>query len=319
MSALGSNLNITNLKAIAKANEICNRYCIDTISAGMTIAFACECFENGIITTADTGGLELRFGDAPLIIRLLEMIAKREGFGDLLAEGMARLAQRWGVTDQPYYLAVKGQELPMHDPRVKVGVGLGYAISTYGADHMYAAHDTLFIDEQFYSFQQAKPLGISRPMHPTKITTEKVRNYFLLDTAWKMMDALGLCVFGYAPRGVVPVNLMVQCLNAITGWNSSLFELMKSAERSTMIARAFNCLEGFTIKDDRLPKRLFDPKPDGANAGQKIFTENDFQKAIEIFYEVIGCDPETGRPHRGKLIELGLEWVDELLNQRKKV
>jgi aldehyde:ferredoxin oxidoreductase len=317
MAALGSNLNILDLKAIAKGNEVCNRYCIDTISAGMVIAFACECFEKGIITKADTDGIELRFGDADLMIRLLEMVAHREGFGNLLAEGLTRLAHQWKVTDQPFHLAIKGQELPMHDPRVKVGVGIGYAVSTYGADHMYAPHDTLFTDESFYTFQNVKPLGIYNPMHPTKITTEKVRAYTLLDTAWKMLDALGLCVFGYAPRGIVPLDLMVQGLNAITGWNTSLFELMKSGERSTMIARAFNSLEGFSIKDDRLPKRLFDPKPDGPNAGEIIFAEKEFQEAIDLFYQLTGCDPDTGRPHRAKLIELGLEWVNELLNKNR--
>jgi aldehyde:ferredoxin oxidoreductase len=80
-----------------------------------------------------------------------------------------------------------------------------------------------------------------------------------------------------------------------------------------MMARAFNSREGFTIKHDKLPNRLFDPKPDGPNAGKKIFEEKDFKQAIELFYDVTGCDPQTGRPHRGKLIELGLEWVDQLL------
>jgi aldehyde:ferredoxin oxidoreductase len=317
IAALGTNLNILDLKAVAKANEICNRYCMDTISAGLVIAFACECFEKGVITKADTDGLELRFGDPDLVIQLLEMIARREGFGDLLAEGVTRLAHRWKVSDQPYHLAVKGMELPMHDPRVKVGVGISYAACPYGPDHMNAPHDTLFFDEKFNSFQSVKPLGIYKPMHPTQITNEKVRAYALLDNLWKMMDALGLCVFGFAPRGVMSLDLMIQCLNAVTGWNTNLFELMKAAERSTMIARAFNSLEGFTIKDDQLPRRLFDPKPDGPRAGEKIFTEEEFQKGIEMLYDVIGCDPETGRPSRGKLIELGLEWVEELLRERQ--
>jgi len=313
ISALGTNLNILDLKAIAKGNEICNRYCMDTISAGMTIAFACECFEEGIITREDTGGVELRFGDADLMIRLLEMIARREGFGDLLAEGSTRLAKKWGVEDKPFHLSVKGQELPMHDPRVKVSVGMGFAVSSYGADHMTAAHDPFFTDENSFMFKSVKPLGIYKPMHATEITNEKVRSYMRLENLWRMMDALGLCVFGYAPRGVMPLDLMVQCLNAITGWQTSLFELMKSAERGSMIARAFNSREGFSIQDDRLPVRLFDPKPDGPNAGRKIFKQDDFNRAVELFYEMIGCDPQTGRPHRGKLLELGLEWVEELL------
>ncbi len=309
MAALGTNLNILDLKAIAKGNEICSRTCMDTISAGMAIAFSCECFEEGIITKEDTGGLELRLGDPDLMIRLLEMTARREGFGDLLAEGIARLAQKWGVVDKPYNLSIKGQELPMHDPRAKVGVGIGYATCTYGADHMNAPHDPYFVDEKSSSFQSVKPLGIHKAMNPTEITTEKVRTYPILDNFWKMMDALGLCVFGYAPRGAMSLDLMVQCVNAVTGWDADLFELIKAGERGTMMARVFNSREGFTIKDDRLPDRLFDPKPDGPDAGTHVFTKNDFNKAVDMLYDLIDCEPETGQPHRGKLAELGLEWA----------
>ena len=150
MAALGTNLNIVDLKAIAKGNEICNRYCLDTISMGMTIAFACECYENGVIKKSDTGGLELRFGDADLMIKLLEMTARREGFGDLLAEGTGRLAEKWGVKDKPCYLAVKGQELAMHDPRVKVGVGMGYALSYVRSGSHVCGHTMrIFTDEKF--------------------------------------------------------------------------------------------------------------------------------------------------------------------------
>ncbi len=315
ISALGTNLNIVDLKAIAKGNEICNRYCIDTITAGMTIAFACECFQEGVITKEDTGGLQLRFGDADLMIQLLELIARREGFGDVLAEGSARLAKKWGVEDEPFHLAVKGQEISMHDPRVKVGVGIGFAVSTYGADHMTAAHDPMFTDENSSMFKSAKPLGIYKSMPATEITNEKVRGYMQLERLWRMMDALGLCVFGYAPRGVMPLDVMVQSINAVTGWNASLYELMRAAERGSALARSFNSREGFSIKDDRLPKRLFNPKPDGPNSGKKIFEEEDFNNAVALYYEMINCDPETGRPARGKLMELGLDWVEEMLEQ----
>jgi aldehyde:ferredoxin oxidoreductase len=314
IAALGSNLNILDLKAVAKGNEICNRACMDTISAGMTIAFACECFENGVITKEDTGGLELRFGDADLMLDLLEMTARREGFGDLLAEGVARLARQWGVEDQPYVLAVKGQELPMHDPRVKVGVGLGYAVCTYGADHMNAPHDPFFSDVNSFPFKTIKSLGIYNAMAPTAISTEKVKTYIVLENLWRMQDALGLCVFGYAPRGVMTLDQMVQCLNGITGWDTNLYELMSSAERATAIARAFNSREGFTRDHDQLPKRLFDPKPDGPGSGKQIFSEADFSQAVALYYEMSGWDPDSGRPHRGKLLELGLEWVEEILD-----
>jgi aldehyde:ferredoxin oxidoreductase len=318
IAALGTNLKILDLKAIAKGNEICNRYCLDTISAGMTIAFACECFQEKIITRADTGGLELRFGDADLMIRLLEMIARRQGFGDLLAEGSSRLADKWGVSDRPCHLAVKGQEIAMHDPRVKVGVGIGFAVSTYGADHMTAAHDSMFVNEKSFTLNSVKPLGIYHSMHPTEITSEKVRNYKILENFWRTLDALGLCVFGYAPRGVMPVDTMVKCVSAVTGWEVSLFELMRAAERGTMIARAFNSREGFSIKDDKLPRRLFDPRPDGDDAGKQIFKEADFNNAIRLYYEMIGCDLQTGRPDRARLLDLGLDWVAESLESNFK-
>ncbi len=314
IAAIGSNLNIVNLKAIAKGNEVCNRYCMDTISTGMTIAFACECFEQGIISKEDTGGLELRFGDADLMLQLLEMIAKREGFGDQLAEGSARLAKQWGVEDHEGNLTVKSQELALHDPRIKVGVGMGFATSHYGADHMTAAHDSVFADNESFAVKSIKPLGLYGAMHPTETTPKKVRYYAKLENFWRAVDALGLCVFGYAPRGVMSIEAMMQCINAVTGWDASLYELMKAGERGTMIARAFNSREGFSIKDDKLPKRLFEPKPDGPEAGKQIFTLEEFNRTIELYYEMIGCNPQNGRPHRGKLLELDLEWVEEFLN-----
>jgi aldehyde:ferredoxin oxidoreductase len=315
IAALGSNLNILDLKAVAKGNEICNRYCMDTISAGMTIAFACECFEKGIITTAVTGGLVLRFGDPRLMLKLLELTARREGFGDLLAEGAARLAGRWGVADRDFCLSVKGQELPLHDPRIKVGVGLSYALCTYGADHMNAPHDPSFVDPNSFSFKSVNPLGVYRAMPATQISNDKVRSFVILENFWRMLDSLGLCVFGFAPRGVMPLDTMTACIRAATGWNLSLHDLMKAAERSSLLARAFNSREGFSIKDDRLPARLFDPKPNGPNAGARIFSEEEFKAALEKYYAIIGCDPRSNRPSPGKLLEMNLEWVDELLKE----
>ena len=164
-------------------------------------------------------------------------------------------------------------------------------------------------------FKSAKPLGIYKSMPATEITNEKVRGYMQLERLWRMMDALGLCVFGYAPRGVMPLDVMVQSINAVTGWNASLYELMRAAERGSALARSFNSREGFSIKDDRLPKRLFNPKPDGPNSGKKIFEEEDFNNAVALYYEMINCDPATGRPDRGKLLELGLDWVEEMLEK----
>ncbi len=313
IAALGSNLNILDLKAIAKGNEICNRTCMDTISAGMVIAFAYECFEKGIITAADTGGLELRFGDPLLMLKLLEMTARREGFGDLLAEGTARLAARWKVAESDLCLCVKGQELPMHDPRIKVGVGMSYALCTAGANHMNTPHDPSFVDPHSFSFKSVNALGIHRAMPATQISNDKIRSFAILETFWRALDSLGLCVFGFAPRGVMPLDTMVACIRAATGWEVSLHDLMLAAERSSMLARAFNSREGFSIRDDRLPARLFEAKPNGPGAGTRIFSEEAFNAAVENYYAIIGCNPQTGRPSPGKLLELSLEWVEEML------
>jgi aldehyde:ferredoxin oxidoreductase len=314
IAALGSNLNILDLKAIAKGNEICNRYCMDTISAGMVIAFACECFEKGIITAADTDGLELRFGDPLLMLKLLEMTARREGFGDLLAEGTARLAARWRVSEADFCLCVKGQELPMHDPRIKVGVGMSFALCTSGANHMNTPHDPSFVDPHSVAFKSVNALGIHRPMAATQISNDKVRSFVILENFWRVLDSLGLCVFGFAPRGVMPLDTLVACIKAVTGWEVSLHDLMQAAERSSVLARAFNSREGFSVKDDRLPARLFDPKPNGPGAGARIFSEEEFKAAIAKYYAIIGCDAQTGRPSSAKLLEMDLEWVEELLS-----
>jgi aldehyde:ferredoxin oxidoreductase len=309
IAALGTNLNVLDLRAVAKGNEICNRYCMDSISAGMTIAFACECFEKGIITAADTGGIELRFGDPALMLRLLEMTARREGFGELLGEGSARLARRWGVGDAPFCLCVKDQEIALHDPRIKAGVGMSYALCTYGADHMNAPHDPSFVDENSASLKSANPLGIFRGVPATALSSEKVRHFVVLERYWKMLDALGLCVFGFAPRGTMPIDTLVGCIRAVTGWDASLFDLMQSAERGSLLARVFNHREGFDTRDDRLPGRLFEPKTHGPDAGRRIFSPEEFDAALQKYYAVAGCDPQSGAPLPGKLLEAGLERV----------
>jgi len=180
---------------------------------------------------------------------------------------------------------------------------------------MYAAHDTMFSDADSFSFKSTLPLGIYRPMPPTQITSDKIRSYVRLDSLWKMMDALGLCVFGFAPRGTMPLETLVRCIRAVTGWDTDLYELMEAAERGSLLARAFNFREGFTVKDDRLPQRLFEPKPGGPEAGKQVFQQKDFYEAVKLYYEMIGCDPESGRPRRGKLMELGLEEVNDLLGE----
>jgi aldehyde:ferredoxin oxidoreductase len=156
------------------ANELCNRYVMDTISTFATIAFVMECFEQGLIGLKETGGLELRFGNAEAILQAVEQIAHRQGFGNLLAEGSRRAAQAIGGTAMDYAVQVKGQELSMHDPRGKANVGLGFVVSEIGADHLVSIHDTLLQNPDSVSLKGAQALGIRIALPARLLHDEKV-------------------------------------------------------------------------------------------------------------------------------------------------
>ena len=154
VGAFGPNCGIDDLHLIARANELCNKYLLDTISTGATIAFAMECYEHGLIGPEDTDGLELRFGNGEVLLPLIEMIATRTGFGELLAEGSKRAAEKIGGEAHFFAIQVKGQELAMHDPRGKYNVGMGYAISEIGADHLVVAHDPALVKSRISVIQR---------------------------------------------------------------------------------------------------------------------------------------------------------------------
>lgn len=305
IASFGSLCGISDLNAIAYANQICNAYGVDTISAGVTIAFAMELFERGIITEKDTDGIELRPGNAEAMIRMLLKIVNREGFGNILAEGIKKAAEIIGKGAEKFAMHVKGRELPMHEPRSKVGVGLQYALSPIGADHMQVAHDPIYMRER----EDLKALGILKPVDRIDAGPDKVRAVYYLMLWWGLLDCLGICKFTFMPHSagvLTPVHL-VEIVNAVTGWQTSLWELMKASERAFNLARCFNVREGFSAKDDTLPERFFESLEFGARKGQKIDKEK-FYEAIRLFYEMAGWDPE-GRPTKAKLYELGLGWV----------
>ena len=311
IGAFGSNIGVSDLNVIIRANRLCNDAGLDTISAGVTIAFAMECFERGILTLEDTGGLDLRFGNASAALELIPLIARREGLGRLLAEGSRRAAQRLGKGSEAFAVHVKGQEIPMHDPRGKVGVGIGMAVGEHGADHMTAAHDTMFLKRGAYAMEQVAPLGILEPLDAHDLGPAKVRAYRSLELWWEALKALSVCFFTIAPRGLLPIPMTVDAVRGITGWDVTLEELLKTGERASNLARAFNFREGFTKADDALPKRLQESTGDQGHPG--IETE-DLARAVALYYEMKGWDSETGRPGRAKLEELGLGWVAEALD-----
>ena len=302
IAAFGSLCEVSDLNAISYANQLCNAYGMDTISAGCTIAFAMECFENGVLTKDETNHIDLRFGNTEAMVKLVDMIAKREGLGDILAEGVMRASQRIGKGSEKYAMHVKGKEVPMHEPRGKTGLALQYTLSPSGADHMQAAHDPVFQA----NVENIKPLGIIEPVDRLSLGPDKVRLFKYLQLWWNLLDCLCVCKFVIAPHGagVFKINHLVDIVNAVTGWNTSLLELIMASDRSISLAREFNLREGFTKEDDQLPMRFYEPLEFGPRKGARI-SERNLNEAISIYYGMMGWD-RTGKPETVKLQELSL-------------
>lgn len=310
LGSLGSLLLIDDLAAIAKGNELCNRYGLDTISAGVAIGMAMECYENGILTRADTEGVDFKFGNAQAMIQGLGWIAlRRKGLGDILAEGVKSAAAKIGKGAEKYALHIKGQELPMHDPRGKTGQGMSFALSPTGADHIEAPHDTPF-GMPGPMMARIAPLGLLEPVSPLDMGPAKVRNYLYLHFVWSLYNSLGVCNFVAGPVWALPLNQLVEVVKAVTGWETSLWELLKAGERTVTMARVFNLREGFGRKDDTLPDRLFEPLEGGPLKGKGIHRK-EFEEALTLYYEAMGWDAQDGVPAKGKLAELNLSWCRE--------
>jgi len=317
LGAFGSGCLIDDMKVEAKANELCNKYCMDTISCALTIACAMECYENGLLTRDDTDGLDLRFGNAKALLACVEKAAHREGFGDRLAEGSRRLAEGIGGEAIRFAMQVKGQELPSHEPRGKWGVALGYAVSPTGADHLNAAHDPWFeIDADpitaWISLDDIRPLGIVAPVPALSLGPDKVRLFTALQDVWSLINVIDFCLFCMVPEfSRYQLREVVEAVEAVTGWNTSLRELLLWGERGVNLARAFNVREGVGPSDDVLPERLHEPVESGAFEGTAI-PRKEFAEAVALYYQMRGWDKD-GRPTPAKLHALDLGWVVPLL------
>ena len=299
LASLGSNCGVNDLKAICKANELCQRYSIDTISTGVTISFAMECFEHGLLTTEDTGGIDLSFGNAKSMIKMVELIGEKQGLGALLAEGTKRSAEKIGKGAEDFAVHIKGQEVPMHDPRLKRGEALGYAVSPTGADHVHNIHDTFLYPQLPKKYNS---LGVLEPVPVEDFGPKKVRLYKYVGDWRTLNNFLVMCLF--PPWNV---NQKVDIVRSVTGWNTTAFELMKVVERGNTLARIFNIREGFTEKDDWLPSRFFQPKTSGALNKTSVKPE-DLQTAKLLYYEIMGWT-EQGVPKKSKLDELNISWA----------
>jgi aldehyde:ferredoxin oxidoreductase len=285
------------MEAITMAHYLCDDYGLDTISTGATIGFAIECYERGILTKSDTDRLELRFGDADIVIDLISKIAKREGFGDLLAEGTKRMAQKLNKGSERFAMNVKGLELPAYDSRAVQITGLAYAVANRGGDHITAyIQGPTFLDIPFLCIPD------SRIKDPHVADPEEVHVLIDLENVMTALDTLGACKFmGFCVASDEWVELVAHCL----GHKFTYDDLVKLGERAYNLARVFNVREGVTRADDTLPARLLEePLPEGPAAGK---VNENLPAMLDKYYELRGWDKATGKPTPEKLRELGLE------------
>ncbi len=290
---LGSNLLIDDMGAISKANELCNRYGMDTISAGSVIAFAMEAFEKGILTEKDTDGLRINWGDAGVSLQLIEMIAKRQGIGDLFAEGSKRAADAIGKETSRFAIQVKGLDLPGHEPRCFNGLGLAYATSNRGA-----CHTNSFV--YVYMGRTSDPsLGIEKPFD--RLSHEGTgRLVSVVQDFMGLCDSLNICKFTAFGLQAGDVH---RWLNWVTGWDTTLQEFLEIGERNYNLKRLYNVKCGVDRKNDTLPDRILKLNRVGLHSPEKM---PELEKMLDEYYAARGWD-ENGIPRKGKIAKLGLE------------
>jgi aldehyde:ferredoxin oxidoreductase len=313
-STFGNYCAIDNLPAICKANEICNKYGMDTISCGATIAWAFEAFNEGALTLEDTDGLDLTWGNAESMVRLVKKIAKREGFGDLLAKGSERAAKVIGRGTEAYLITFKGQEAPAHMPRVKRTLAIIYATNPFGADHQSHEHDPSIEEDFEYYTDRLAVLGFNEEQEIRSLSDEKIRFAVESQRMYSTMDSLNLCQFVWGPAWqLYGPSDMVELVHAVTGWEDVTFsDLQKVGERRVNMLRAFNAREGFDRSNDVIPEKLFKPLKGGVSDGW-VLDRNEINTAMDKYLEFCGWDVKTGNPTRAKLDELDLGWVADQL------
>jgi aldehyde:ferredoxin oxidoreductase len=298
---LGAMCGVDDLNAITMANYRCNEYGLDTITTGATIAFAMECYQKGILKDDQTGGVPLKFGDADLVVNLVESIAKREGIGNLLAEGTLRMAETLGRGSEHFAMHVKGLELPAYDPRAAKITGLAYVTANRGGDHMngYIQGPT-FIDIPFMIVED------STIRNPLIADPQDARILIDMENALSVLDALGGCKF----MGILlSAGEIVDLVRAATGWDFDLDEFRKCGDRLQTMARAYCAREGLRRDQDILPGRLMsDPLPDGPAQGM-VLDRSSLEKMKDAYYELRGWDLASGVPPPTKLHELDLDYL----------
>jgi aldehyde:ferredoxin oxidoreductase len=315
ISTFGSYCDVDDLAAISYANQLCNDYGVDTISAGATLAFAIECFENGLLTEKDTGGIVLKWGDAEGMVVMLEQMLKREGIGDLLAEGSAHAAVKIGKGAEDFVMAVKKQEAPAHMPHVKRSLGLIYAVNPFGADHQSSEHDPMYAEENQPAYgANLAQLGLTDPQPADVLNREKVNYALTTQYSYSALDTANVCQFVYGPSWTLyNMGDLAEMVGAVTGWDVTIDELQTVGARRLNMLRAFNTREGLTREEDALPRRFFEQPLKGGRSDGVVVDREEWESALDEYYTQAGWDTQTGNPTRETLEGLDLAWVADAI------
>jgi aldehyde:ferredoxin oxidoreductase len=309
-AVFGSYCGVDDLPAISLANKICNEHGLDTIGTGATVAWAMECFEHDLVTEADLG-FRAPFGDAAAMVRLTEMIARREGFGDILANGSRRAADLIGKGHE-FLITVKGAEAPAHMPQAKRTLGIVYAVNPFGADHQSSEHDPM-IEEGGYDIylERLKLLGFDEWMEAGSFGPDKVRFALRTQQFYSFLDTASLCQFVWGPAWTLyGPKETVDFVRAVTGWNDfDVAELMEIGERRLNLLRAFNMREGVDRAADKLPAKFFRPLVGTGPTAGVALDPAEIERALDEYYRLAGWDARTGNPTPETLARLGLEWT----------
>lgn len=304
ISAFTAFLLNDDIDAAVHATYLCNEYGLDTISAGAAIAFAMDCYENGIITREDAG-MEIKWGNMDAAIKLLKDIAERKGFGNILADGVLKASKKLGKGAGELAIHVKGLEGPAHDPRSGKALALTYAGSNIGMSHIHPvegmAYDAYKVDFGLVSYGLKDPNQVDRYEEKGKgIASKILHDYGIIP------DMIGMCKF-YIYAGLTPDDLARE-LSTLTGWNIDGKELLKIGERGYNVQRMFNIREGIRRKDDYLPKRVLSVPEFGKYSTVPECTIKDFDAMLDEYYQARGWDKE-GIPTKEKLKDLELDWI----------
>jgi aldehyde:ferredoxin oxidoreductase len=292
---LGSNCGINRIEDVVYANYLCDNLGLDTISAGNVAAFTMECFQRGLISRADLGGLEPTFGDPEALFHLIRMMASREGLGDTLAEGVKAASKRFGPASERFAMQVKGLEISGYDSRAAQAMGLAYATADIGAHH-----------------NRAWAITYDIKMGRTTYTRDKIEWVIHLQHMRPLFDCLGTCRLQWVELGMKP-EYYSAFYTQVTGIRKTLPDLLKTSEMIYNLTRAINITRGMPATEDWLPDRIFDdPVPTGVVKGSTLEREK-FKAMLLDYYELRGWNSD-GSPSKGKLVELGLEDVANRLN-----